>query len=236
MQTVRFPTVNGMTCMWTGSEPGEEYRNDYEYVKGVRRALIRVYGDGTPTPSQWRVRQTARAYWFEHDRQVGGVHTYNIVENAMVKTVRFVQNYAKDSEALVNLARQKQMVHDEFTNRLANLLDGVSWDVFQRFAREVGLNVNNMDMEPELTRLAGLLASIREVREYEQLDSQVQDTDHRLSRETKNWPISRLPNHSLYAHTQQLANQRGTLYQHIMKQLEYNGFTTGDQWQHRLIG
>lgn len=90
----------GLTCVTELGIDGKGwFHHEYTYTHNDRKAFILVAGYGTPLPADWHTRQTAYATYYENGRQVGRRRTYNILENAQIKAVRWVMGYDSDSKA-----------------------------------------------------------------------------------------------------------------------------------------
>lgn len=90
----------GLTCVTEiGIDGKGRFHHEYTYTHGDRKAFILVAGSGTPLPADWHTRHTAYATYYENGRQVGRTRTYNILENAQIKAVRYVMGYGSDSRA-----------------------------------------------------------------------------------------------------------------------------------------
>lgn len=86
------------------------FHHEYTYEHGNRKVRIQVFGSGEPLPKEWHTRQSAYAQYYEDGKPVGKLRSYNHLDNAQLKAVRYVLGLTSDSaadRALMDARREK---------------------------------------------------------------------------------------------------------------------------------
>lgn len=220
MRTETYPGLDGMTCTHTYSEQGDsEYRNQWVYAHGTRRVVIDVIG--SEKPSSWRTRGHAYAQWFENGEPNGKLRSYNILENAQLKAVRYVMGLSSDSAADRRLMELRQAKRREFNQRINGLYEGVldRQEVDAIVTDDLGVNMRDMDDEDRIVRYVTLLVNDPEIAEYQKVVDQIRELTQQLNEETKGMSLELLQQEPLYKELQTVIDRKTELHDRIISRV-----------------
>ena len=110
-------------------------------------AMVHAVGDGKPKPKDWHMRQSAYADYYENGQTVGRTRTYNHLDNAQIKAVRYVMGYDTDNAA--DKARKEiRRAKHERNERILSKVPTVGLEEIRTLSRQIGFNVtDNEDTE-----------------------------------------------------------------------------------------
>ena len=99
------------------------WNDQHTYEHGNRKAVIRIHG--REAPGDWHTRQTCTADWYEGGQPygTGRSRTYNILDNAQVKAVRFVLDLDRDEDARDAIRHERAAVRNENLRIIQETLD-----------------------------------------------------------------------------------------------------------------
>ena len=168
------------------------YHHDYTYRYGDREVRIHATRDGRPLPANWHTRHTAYADYYEHGQRVGRTRTYNHLDNAQIKAVRYVMGYESDDEAKEE--RRAALMEKRRQNRAPLLsIPEAERGWVKQLAREIGFDIlDNDDTDAVAAFIDAYAVTANRNGLFGLLDHQ-QTLEHKMTR----W-MSENPGHDAY--------------------------------------
>ena len=220
MYTTTYPSLHGLNCTHTESEQGDnEHVDRYEYTRGNRRVTIDVHHPALP--SQWRIRQSATAYWYENGEQVGSAHSYNILENAQIKAVRFCFGLNNDSSAQRKLDEIEREQRATFRRQVNQLLEGrdCNRDELAGTARYAfNINLNDQDNAERIFEYINAYLNDPEAKKLAQTRDESDQLGKLIIREAREQHIP-VENHPRYAEIMRLTDQLPKIRERVEKRI-----------------
>lgn len=146
-KTVETTTFGLTLTTEHGYDENGFFHHDYTYEHGDRIAIVHAVGDGEPKPKDWHMRQSAYADYYENGQTIGKARTYNHLDNAQTKAVRYVMGYDTDNAADRARAEIRRAKHER-NKRILSEVPAEGLMEIRSLARKTGFNISdNEDTE-----------------------------------------------------------------------------------------
>ena len=158
------------------------FHHDYTYEHDDRMAIVHAVYDGKPKPKDWHMRQSAYADYYENGQTVGRTRTYNHLDNAQIKAVRYVMSYDTDNAA--DKARKEiRRAKHERNKRILSEVPTVGLEEIRTLSRQIGFNItDNEDTEGLKAFVKAYIAAANETGLFDLLSRQ-----RRFETEISDW-------------------------------------------------
>lgn len=168
-KTVETTTFGLTLTTEYGYDENGFFHHDYTYEHDNRMAIVHAIWDGKPNPKDWHMRQSAYADYYENGQTVGRTRTYNHLDNAQIKAVRYVMGYDTDNAA--DKARSEiRKAKYERNKRILSEVPTVGLEEIRTLARQIGFNItDNEDADGLETFVKTYIAAANETNLFDLL-------------------------------------------------------------------
>lgn len=125
-----------------GFDENRMFHHAYTYEHGNRRVEIQAVGNGEPLPKDWHTRQSAYAQYYENGKPVGKLRSYNHLDNAQLKAVRYVLGLTSDSAADRAIMDARREKYARNMRTLTSLIPKNAIDFVRKAAEDNGFNLD----------------------------------------------------------------------------------------------